>query len=319
MNTFDYFRIEKSTPTVIISTSYEVHHMEFDRYRPGFIVYTDKHALMTSDGTTTHLIAGNSTQRGYREGVGAEARFNDIAGFAQISEKLVVVADYVNQCMRLIDRSTNKTSVFSGQCKSRGYEGGLPGQFSYPHFVVIDKRDKNQLFITDFFNSAVRNVTVNSRVAGTFVQSDSLKVIKGITQEEESGDLYVTAYNALYRITYTQRAVSLISGSPGTDGYRDSTLLDSLFYWPHELILIAPHILLVVDGSNDKLRLLDMKSDKVTTLNVTNSPNYPTSLLLTNNSLYVGQWRKIVQYKCEYYNHHLYSFTTITFRTRQRV
>ena len=76
MNTFDYFRIEKSSPTDIISTSDYVYHMDLDRYRPGFIVYTEKPALMTSDGTTTHLIAGNSTQYGYREGVGAEARFS---------------------------------------------------------------------------------------------------------------------------------------------------------------------------------------------------------------------------------------------------
>ena len=173
--------------------------MELDRYRPGYLLYTDLTTLMTIDGTTTHLIAGNSARKGYREGVGAEAWFTYIAGFAQISEKLVVVADTENNCLRLIDRSTNKTSVFSGRCKSRGYEGGLPGQFNYPHFVVIDKRDKNQLFITDDLNSAVRNVTVNSRVAGTFVQSDSLKYITGITQEEESGDLYVTAYHAVYR------------------------------------------------------------------------------------------------------------------------
>ena len=301
MNTFTYFRIEKSTPADFISgSSWFVFHKELDRYRPGFIVYCDKHALMTSDGTTTHLIAGNSTQRGYREGVGAEARFYPITGLSQISEKLVVVADFHNHCMRLIDRSTNKTSVCSGQCKSRGYEGGLPGQFSYPHSVVIDKRDKNQLFITEYSNAAVRNVTVNSRVAGTFVQSDSLKYIRGITQEEKSGDLYVTAYHAVYRITYTQRTVSLISGSPGRNsGYRDSTLLDSRFDWPYALILIAPETLLVADSWNNKLRLLDMNSDKVITLSVTNSQRTPASLLLTNNSLYVGQHQKITQYICE--------------------
>ena len=293
---FQPFRIEKSTPTDIISTSHYVLHMELDKYRPGYLLYTDKHALMTYNGTTTHLIAGNSTQWGYREGVGAEARFTSIYGFAQISEKHVVVADVNNHCLRLIDRTTNKTSVFSGQCKSRGYEGGLPGQFSYPHFVVIDKRDKNQLFITDFFNNAVRNVTVNSRVAGTFVQSDSLKYITGITQEEESGDLYVTAYHALYRITYTQTTVSLISGSPGENyGHKDSTLLKSLFDLPYELIFITPKTLLIADRGNNKLRLVHMNSDKVTTLNVTNSLNSPRSLLLTNDSLYVGQRKKIFQ------------------------
>ena len=293
---FQPFRIEKSTPTDFISTSAEVYHIELDHYRPGYLVYSDSFALMTGDGTTTHLIAGSSTQGGYREGVGADARFFLMQGFAQISEKFVVVADTANDCLRLIDRTTNKTSAFSGQCQSGGYEDGRPGQFSYPHFVVIDKRDKNQLFITDFFNNAVRNVTVNSRVAGTFVQSDSLKYIKGITQEEESGDLYVTAYHALYRITYIQRTVSLISGSPGDNfGYEVSTLLDSRFKWPFELIFIKPNTLLIADTANHKLRLLDMNSDKVTTLNVTNSLSAPYSLLLTNDSLYVGQTGNIFQ------------------------
>ena len=195
MNTFNYFRIEKSTPTDFISTSYVVQHMELDRFRPGFIVYTDKHALMTSDGTTTHLIAGNSTQYGYREGVGADARFYRITGFAQISEKLVVVADIYNHCMRLIDRTTNNASAFSGQCKSFGYKGGRPGQFFYPRSVVMDKRDKNQLLITDDRNAAVRTVDVMSQAAGTLVKSDSLQNIRYIAQEQKSGDLYVTAYH----------------------------------------------------------------------------------------------------------------------------
>ena len=292
---FQPFRIEKSTPTDFISTSYFVYHMELDRYRPGFIIYTYEHALMTSDGTTTHLIAGSSTQEGYREGEGAEARFGTITGFAQISEKLVVVADRSNDCMRLIDRTTNKTSVFSGQCESRGYDDGSPGQFNYPYFVVIDKLNKNQLFIADSANNAVRTVVADSRVVGTFVWSDSLKHIRCITQEEESGDLYVTALNALYRITYTQITVTLISGSPGwNSGYGDSTLLNSLFDYPRELLFITFNTLLIADWDNNKLRLLDMKSDKVTTLHVTNSLYRPASLLLTNNSLYVGQRRKII-------------------------
>ena len=66
--------------------------MELDRYRRGHIVFSNWYALRTSDGTTTHLIAGSSA-RGYKEAVGAEARFNRIYGFAQISEKSVFVAD----------------------------------------------------------------------------------------------------------------------------------------------------------------------------------------------------------------------------------
>ena len=298
-------RIEKSSSTDFISTSTYVEHMELDRYRPGNLVYTDWRALMTGDGTTIHLIAGKSSELGYREGVGAAARFSRITGFTQISEKLVVVADSHNGCMRLIDRTTNKTSVFSGQCRNGvGYQDGRPGQFGYPRSVVMDQRDKNQLLIVDQNNRAVRTVNVKSQIVGTFVRSESLWAMIGITQDEKSGDLLVTALDALYRVTYTKRTVSLISGSPGSIsyGYRDSTLLDSLFDWPKELIFITPKTLLVADDNNHKLRLVDMNSDKVTTLNVKNSLYSPTSLLLTNDSLYVGQYRKIIRCMCDYYS-----------------
>mgnify|MGYP001803281123 CR=1 FL=1 len=299
MNTSTIFRIEKSTPTDFVSTVAHVFHMESDRYRPGYITYSDQNALMTKEGTKTHLLAGNTTQGGYKEGVGAEARFGLITGFARISEKRVVVADHYNHCVRQINRDSNTTSIFGGQCKSIGYQDGLPGLFNYPRSVVVDQRDKSQLLITDNCNKAVRTVHVMSQAVGTFVKSDSLSGIKGITQEEKSGDLYVTAYNAVYRITYTQRTASLLSGSPGDKyGYRDSTLLNSLFQYPYELIFIAPHTLLVADDSNYKLRLVDRNSDRVTTLNA--RVYSLTSLLLTNNSLYVGQYKKITQYKCEY-------------------
>ena len=112
-------------------------------------MYTDLTALMTNDGTTTHLIAANSTQDGYREGMRAKARFNYISGFTQISEKLVIVADFWSYCFRLIDRTTNNTSEFSGLCKSHGYQDDRLGPFDGPRSAVIDKRDRNQLLITD--------------------------------------------------------------------------------------------------------------------------------------------------------------------------
>ena len=126
--------------------------------------------------------------------------------------------------------------------------------------------------------------------------------------------MYVTVPHAVYIITYTQRSVSLISGSSDSNsyGYRDSTLLD----WP----MSSPSILHRTSHSAcslQKLRLVDINSVKVTTLNVTKSLTYPSSILLTNNSLYVGQYQKIIQYKCEF------SIITIQqlmiFHTRQHV
>ena len=136
--------------------------------------------------------------------------------------------------------------------------------------VSSAKRDKNQLLINDVWNAAVRTVGVRSQAVGTFVKSDSLKNIRGITQDGKNGDLFVTADNALYRITYTQRTVTLISGSPGWNyGYKDSTLLDSLFDWPSELIFIKPNTLLIADYDNNKLR--DRKSTRLNSSHVKRS------------------------------------------------
>ena len=54
--------------------------MEMDQIRPGYVIFTDWCALTTSDGTT-HVLAGNSTQQGYRGGIGGEARFDKVTEF----------------------------------------------------------------------------------------------------------------------------------------------------------------------------------------------------------------------------------------------
>ena len=262
--------------------------MEMDQIRPGYVIFTDWCALRTIDGTTTHVLAGNSTQQGYRGGIGGEARFDKITEFAQISKKRVVLADYHNDCLRLIDRTSYSTSA---SVRYRHW-------FRNPWSVLLDKKDKIQLFVADNKKGAVRTVDVTSQAVGTFVKSASLTYIRPRTQDEKSGDLYVNAYHAKYRIKYTQRTVSLISGGAGPKyGYRDSMLLDSLFSWPYDLTLINPSTLLVADG--DIFRLVNMNSDKVTTLNVSNSLYSADSLLLTNNTLFVGQRKKIIKYECE--------------------
>ena len=113
--------------TVYISTSCyggDVYHMEFDKYRPGFIIYTCNCALMTSDGATTYVIAGNVTEKGYKEGVGTSATFESLYELTQISKKNIVVVDFHNHCLRLIDRTSNSTTVFAGQCTYGGHKDG---------------------------------------------------------------------------------------------------------------------------------------------------------------------------------------------------
>ena len=70
--------------------------MNFDMFKPGFMIYTDFRSLKTSDGTTTNVIAGET--RGYREGVGAKAKFKSVTRFVWLSGTRLVVVDSHNHC-----------------------------------------------------------------------------------------------------------------------------------------------------------------------------------------------------------------------------
>ena len=65
--------------------------MELDRYKPGYILYTDYHALMIGNRIKTHIIAGKSAQTGYREGVGVVS-LTDTRRVVQVGSK--------NPCMQ---------------------------------------------------------------------------------------------------------------------------------------------------------------------------------------------------------------------------
>ena len=75
----------ESDMTTFLQTEHQVYHLERDLYIPGNILFIDGYAMKTTDGSSTSLIAGSVTQRGYVEGVGSQARFYFILSFLQIS------------------------------------------------------------------------------------------------------------------------------------------------------------------------------------------------------------------------------------------
>ena len=116
----------------------------------------------------------------------AEATFPYKRGFVQLSEKRVVLTDWNNHCLRLMNSTSHSTAVFSGQCESSGYQDGLPYKFNFPYSVVLGQRDRNQLIIADRHNKTLRTLNVHWQVVGTFVKSDSLKYNGKITHDEKN-------------------------------------------------------------------------------------------------------------------------------------
>ena len=166
------------------------------------MIYTDFHSLKTSDGTTTNVIAGET--RGYREGVGAKAKFKSVTGFVQLSGTRLVVVDSHNHCLRMVERPSGQTSPLHGQCQNSGYADGNPGLFHYPNFIAVDKiSNNNQLLVTDIFNDAIRTVDMIFGFVGNFVRSPSLRHVFYFTQHER-GDIYATEEHSVVKITCVQ-------------------------------------------------------------------------------------------------------------------
>ena len=276
--------------------------MEPDSYQPGNIIYADKCSLKTTDGVTAAIIAGHPTQSGYKDADGENSRFGLITGFIGITAKILIAADYYNHCLRRIHRDTGLTTTFSGMCGSRGYQDGTQAKFHQPCSIIRNNQNISQLLVTDMYNNAIRIVAVGDGSAGTLIKSITVRDPWSLTQNT-AGDIFVTNNYAVYRISYTEKTITLIAGSPHTTGYKDSSLLSSLFYQPRELIFIQTNKLLIADNDNSELRLLDLDEDKVTTANLCTgcvSILWPYSIMLNNDSLYVGQYRKILRFKCKF-------------------
>ena len=130
-----------------------------------------------------------------------------------------------------------------------------------------------------------------------------MRKIRYLTQDEK-GDIYTTASHGIFKVTYEDKKVTLISGILNKPGYKDSTVADSLYNDPHDITVIGPRTLLVADYRNSQIRIIDMYSDRVSTLRLSGLENYtckyPSSLILNGNTLYIGYSKNILQYKCMY-------------------
>lgn len=275
-------------------------HLELDLYRTGNLIHTNRASLATSNDRETIVIAGDERSTGYREARNSQARFKKITSFIQLSAKQIVVVDHDNHCLRMIDRyNRDMTSEFSGKCETRGSKDGTDGLFNRPVSVIKDKNNPSQLLVIDSWYNAVRTVKIKDGNIGTFFESELLDRVKYLTQSY-SGDIFVTTYESIYRITYKEKAIKLISGSPGISGFLDSNLANSEFRYPLDLVFIGNDALMVADSSNSKIRLLDLHMDKVTTLDICSGCqrfSSPASLLITNSSLYIGDFSGIQGFK----------------------
>ena len=294
--------------TTFIETDSTVYHMEPDLHVKGTILYSDYCALKTTDGITSTTIAGHATTCYHHLGVGLLARFDFISGFRQVSPSQVLVSDFYNCCLKLIDRITLQVTRYAGYCGSMGYATGQSSaRFGNIWSLISDSKRPGMLLATDDDYDAIHYIdTLSSspQNVSVFHRDDSnLDRPRGITQHPVSGDLYITNYDdEVWKITYSGKSVSLVAGS--SSGFRDCDFNTAFFSNPYELIFIADNKLLLADDYNHRLRILNLNTLHTSSVCTGGASHidgdmetctliYPKSLMVLNDTLYVGESRRI--------------------------
>ena len=285
--------------------SYYVYHMEADLYKPGFLIYTDKHSLKTTDGKLLEIIAGNTNQHGYKEGAAGEARFYYIQGFTQISNSTILVSSTNEGCIRQIDRVTGMTSVFVGQCQSTGYQDGKRSiaKFYYPKAMSVDIIDPNRLLVMDYWNGAIRTVEINTGEVSTLFKEKTLNPFKRFVQDDVTGDLIFIAQEpqqSLFRLSYNGTDLTTLVARSSYGGNTDGDFSVTKFKSPQGIAKLDSDAILITDSYNDNIRTIDLKQNKSGTLRFCGSCgsiDSPFSVYCMKDSLYIGQYRKILKFK----------------------
>lgn len=149
------------------------------------------------------MIAGGSPTRRYTEGVGEAANFYTVSSIWQLNSSLILVADKPHHCLRTIDRWTNRTQLFAGNCTVRGGITELCSaeecKFDHPTDARQKSSDSNEpLYITDTSNNAIRIMDLVNNTVTVFM--NNVERPRYMAIDEDHLLMYVTTTAGLLRV-----------------------------------------------------------------------------------------------------------------------
>lgn len=137
----------------------------------GFLYISEYGCIRKVDLSTyavTTLVGTNNTY-GTVDGVGSAARFSSsIFGLAVIGNNLFI-ADSGNQLIRKVDLTTLTVTTLTGVVGSAGFVDGASGTAKFNYLSSITSDGSNTLFVSDYYNNAVRSIDATTGTVSTVV------------------------------------------------------------------------------------------------------------------------------------------------------
>ncbi|WP_374020245.1 copper amine oxidase [Paenibacillus thiaminolyticus] len=169
----------------------------------------------------------------WADGKGTEARFNEPMGMAEDRYGNLYVADAANHVIRKLDKSGRVTTVAGSGLAGWKDGTGSEARFNEPRDVAV--AEDGSLYVADALNHVIRRIDANGQV---------------------------TTLNAR-----SKRIVEYAPGAVAAGGdYADGKLAESKFNEPSSLAFTPSGDLAVSDSGNQRLRLVNLKQKRVTTL-----------------------------------------------------
>ena len=299
-----------------LGVNVSVRIMEADKLIPGNILFSDDFNLKTTDGSRVTTVANFDETQHAHVGEGY------IDGFTQISSNKTVMTFAYDHCVRMFDRETNEKLLYAGKCNEMGYaDGSVTARLTYPAAIARDMKRPEMLILLEqrADNGTLRHINTTREQNGVHHVSTLLKPNKNLdkpsafTQDKNSGDIYITSLNKIYKFVYATKTLVYFIGSEFYE-HRDGPFSVASFKRPRGILFIENGKKLLVAGDYDyRLRILDLRISIVSSLgsgyvghqdgNLFECTFYlPYSLLVIGDALYVGEYggriRKIIGELC---------------------
>lgn len=280
--------------------------MEMDLLNSDRLLFSDSFLIRFTDGETSAVLFG-SNEEGYVEGKATDARFAKIMGFIQFNTSIIMAIDHKNHCLRLLDRTLNRTSPFIGNCTNSGFADGkgVNAKFSRPNAAVIFPADSSKALVADPGNTALREVDLTQNSVRTTYQHTKFRYLWSLSFSPMQNDVLFLAIDGYIGQLNTENYMySNITGEFSYGGYSDGTLSEARFNYPESIVALSSTLIIVADYFNNILRLVDIDRNRVSSIcsdddstedifSQSCDMNRPNALLHTTEHLFVAEFSAI--------------------------
>ena len=205
-------------------------------------------------GQVTTFAGSPTGQRGFVDGVGTAALFNNSQDMAKDTAGNLYVADASNNAIRKISPAGVVTTFAGSHTGEAGFTDGqdTSARLNYPDGLAFDAL--GNLFVSDYNNSAIRKITPGGMVTTFFRDTTELFDPQALT--------FDSAGNLIFGLQYGNQVVKLspsavlttIAGVNKVNGSADGVGTAALFSGPTDARLDTAGNLIVADSRNNEMR-----------------------------------------------------------------